>query len=66
MKGVQEILEHLGYGETARDVGDWRLLSKVKAEAETLVLITPPEFDRDTWTAPEVPGAVPPDPDSSE
>jgi len=51
---------------SVNDGGDWRPLSEVKAKAKTLVLITPPEFDRETWTAPEVRGAVPPDPDSAE
>jgi hypothetical protein len=55
-----------GMERPVNDGGDWRPLSEVKAEAETLVLITPPEFDRDTWTAPEVPGAVPPEPDFAE
>jgi hypothetical protein len=46
------------------DGGEWRPYSEVDAESKRLVLVTPAEFDRDAWTAPETAGNVPPEPDN--
>jgi len=53
-----------GMERPVSDGGDWRPYEAVRDEAETLVLITPPKFDKETWTAPEAAGVVPPPPDS--
>lgn len=49
-----------------RDREEWRPLAEVEAEAAPLVLVTPLQFDRETWTTPETPGAVPPEPDFAQ
>lgn len=53
-----------GMDRPVNDGGEWRPYSKVDAESKRLVLVTPSEFDRDTWAAPETPGNVPPEPDN--
>ncbi len=53
-----------GMDRPVNDGGEWRPYSEVDAESKRLVLVTPAKFDRETWTAPETPGNVPPEPDN--